>query len=436
MTDAVARARRHCTPVCGPRRRSRPGRHVSGRRLRRPTSRRADRPDGPGAARWSRQHGFAEYAGSRTSWRAATAATALVFNMHASVTGALAGIPEAMADALGVPPEFFAARDEILRRGRRRRVLRGGDERARRGIAPIRTDHVVRAGWRRVPDQGGEDVRLRGRARGRLSGRRPPLATTPRWSPSSWCRRTRRGLRVEATWDSLGMRATGSHDLHLDVDVPTPARCSAASRAWRCWFAQLMPHWLVASYAAVYVGVAQAARRCRGRAHRPAAASATARRSRRGWDAPTPRSAPRGWLSTRRRAGSTRDPGEPRRTDGCGGRSCWLATPRRRWRHRCWRLRARPPPAGATHLNGCSATRGAAHCNRPRRTCARTGWASRRSAGIPTRMDRRPDGDAAPASGIAHPPAASQEELWEGFFTDHYSVFSGPWPSASSPTPA
>ena len=35
--------------------------------------------------------------------------------MHASVTGALAGIPVAMADAIGIPTGFFVARDEILR---------------------------------------------------------------------------------------------------------------------------------------------------------------------------------------------------------------------------------------------------------------------------------------------------------------------------------
>src|ERR1700749_1170324 len=31
------------------------------------------------------------------------------------------------------------------------------------------------------------------------------------------------GLRVEETWDALGMRATGSHDLHVDVTVPAGA---------------------------------------------------------------------------------------------------------------------------------------------------------------------------------------------------------------------
>ena len=42
-------------------------------------------------------------------------ASALIFNMHASVTGALAGVPEEVARALGVPESFFAARDRILR---------------------------------------------------------------------------------------------------------------------------------------------------------------------------------------------------------------------------------------------------------------------------------------------------------------------------------
>src|SRR5256714_2883863 len=65
------------------------------------------------------------------------------------------------------------------------------------------------------------------------------------------------GVPVEPTWDSLGMRATASHDLHLDVLVP-PQTLLGGVEGLALWFAQLMPHWLVASYAAVYVGVAQA----------------------------------------------------------------------------------------------------------------------------------------------------------------------------------
>ncbi len=66
------------------------------------------------------------------------------------------------------------------------------------------------------------------------------------------------GVRVEETWDSMGMRATGSHDLHLDVLVDETTLLGGVE-GLALWFAQLMPHWLVASYAAVYVGVAQAA---------------------------------------------------------------------------------------------------------------------------------------------------------------------------------
>jgi alkylation response protein AidB-like acyl-CoA dehydrogenase len=65
------------------------------------------------------------------------------------------------------------------------------------------------------------------------------------------------GITVEPTWDSLGMRATSSHDLHFDVHV-APQTLLGAVEGLALWFAQLMPHWLVASYAAVYVGVAQA----------------------------------------------------------------------------------------------------------------------------------------------------------------------------------
>jgi alkylation response protein AidB-like acyl-CoA dehydrogenase len=64
------------------------------------------------------------------------------------------------------------------------------------------------------------------------------------------------GLTVEATWDSLGMRATTSHDVHLDVVVPGSALLGGVE-GMALLMAQLMPHWMVASYAAVYVGVAQ-----------------------------------------------------------------------------------------------------------------------------------------------------------------------------------
>jgi alkylation response protein AidB-like acyl-CoA dehydrogenase len=77
------------------------------------------------------------------------------------------------------------------------------------------------------------------------------------------------GLTVEPTWDSLGMRATCSHDLHVDVVVPTSTLLGGVE-GLALLVAQIMPHWMVASYAAVYVGVAQscvdgAVEHCRAR---------------------------------------------------------------------------------------------------------------------------------------------------------------------------
>jgi alkylation response protein AidB-like acyl-CoA dehydrogenase len=66
------------------------------------------------------------------------------------------------------------------------------------------------------------------------------------------------GLAVERTWDSMGMRATGSDDLHLDVTVDSDALLGGLE-GLTLLLAQVMPQWLVASYAAVYVGVARSA---------------------------------------------------------------------------------------------------------------------------------------------------------------------------------
>jgi alkylation response protein AidB-like acyl-CoA dehydrogenase len=54
------------------------------------------------------------------------------------------------------------------------------------------------------------------------------------------------------------MRATASHDLHVDVTVPGGALLGGVE-GLALVVAQLAPHWMVASYAAVYVGVARAA---------------------------------------------------------------------------------------------------------------------------------------------------------------------------------
>lgn len=200
---------------------------------------------------------FSEYADVAFELARGNAATALVFNMHASVTGALAGIPEAMADALGVPPEFFTARDEILRTAAAGAFFavamseRGAGSR----LSALTTSYVrdgdvfrIKGAKTFVSGAGHADAYLVA-AR---DGEDPQVVSqflVPADTP---------GLRVEPTWDSLGMRATGSHDLHIDVEVPHTCLLGGVE-GLALWFAQLMPHWLVASYAAVYVGVAQAA---------------------------------------------------------------------------------------------------------------------------------------------------------------------------------
>lgn len=56
----------------------------------------------------------AEALNAATALAAGNGATALIDNMHASVTGALAGIPDEVALALGVPETFFGMRDRVL----------------------------------------------------------------------------------------------------------------------------------------------------------------------------------------------------------------------------------------------------------------------------------------------------------------------------------
>jgi alkylation response protein AidB-like acyl-CoA dehydrogenase len=65
------------------------------------------------------------------------------------------------------------------------------------------------------------------------------------------------GVRVERTWDVLGMRGTASDDVTFDVTVGEESLLGGVEGLGLI-IAQLMPQWLVASYAAVYVGVARA----------------------------------------------------------------------------------------------------------------------------------------------------------------------------------
>src|SRR5687767_79562 len=66
--------------------------------------------------------GFEEYVQVAMALARASGSTALLFNMHASVTGGLASIPDELALALGVTESFFATRDGALRAAAEGRV--------------------------------------------------------------------------------------------------------------------------------------------------------------------------------------------------------------------------------------------------------------------------------------------------------------------------
>jgi len=201
--------------------------------------------------------GFADYVEVAMALAAANGATALVFNMHASITGALAGTPDDLARMLGVPESYFAARDRIL--GGARDGLFYAVAMSERGAGsrlskitttyePIDSGYHLEGSKTFVSGAGFADAYLLA-AKSRIAD--PPEV-------SHFLVPAGDGLTVEQTWDSLGMRATGSQDLHIDVDVPSDTLIGGLE-GLTLLLAQIMPQWLVASYAAVYVGVARSA---------------------------------------------------------------------------------------------------------------------------------------------------------------------------------
>ena len=199
--------------------------------------------------------GFADYAAIAYELARGNGATALIFNMHASVTGALSGVTDELAEALGLPPEALRARDDYLR------AAAGGAWYAvamsERGVG----SRLSQMSTRYRPVDGG--FRIEG-AKTFCSGAGNAdaylVAARSADEPekvSQFLVPAGEGLRVEPTWDALGMRATASHDLHVNVTVPTGALLGGVE-GLALVVAQLAPHWMVASYAAVYVGVARA----------------------------------------------------------------------------------------------------------------------------------------------------------------------------------
>ena len=200
--------------------------------------------------------GFAEYAEIAYELARGNGATALIFNMHASVTGALAGVTDELADALGLPPEALRARDDALRAAADGRwyAVAMSERGAGSRLSQLATSYEAVDGGFRI--RGAKTFCSgAGHADAYLVAARSAADES---QVSQFLVPAGAGLRVEQTWDALGMRATGSHDLHVDVTVPAGALLGGVE-GLALVVAQLAPHWMVASYAAVYVGVARAA---------------------------------------------------------------------------------------------------------------------------------------------------------------------------------
>ncbi|GAA0815220.1 acyl-CoA dehydrogenase family protein [Spirilliplanes yamanashiensis] len=200
--------------------------------------------------------GFRTYAETAYELARGNGATALVFNMHASVTGALGAVTPELAEALGLPDEAIAARDGYLRAaaaGSWYAVAmseRGAGSRLSQlstVYEPVDGGYHLKGSKTFCSGAGHADAYL-------VAAR----SVTDQAVVSQFLVPAGDGLTVEPTWDALGMRATGSHDLHVDATVPQGALLGGVE-GLALVVAQLMPHWMVASYAAVYVGVAQSA---------------------------------------------------------------------------------------------------------------------------------------------------------------------------------
>ena len=200
--------------------------------------------------------GCAEYAAVAYELARGNGATALIFNMHASVTGALAAVTDELADALGLPPSALDARDSYLKAAADGSwyAVAMSERGAGSRLSQLSTVYE--------PVDGGFHIKGSktfcsgaGHADGYLVAARK---TDDAAQVSQFIVPPGDGLRVEETWDALGMRATGSNDLHLDVTVPEGALLGGVE-GLALVVAQMAPHWMVASYAAVYTGVARAA---------------------------------------------------------------------------------------------------------------------------------------------------------------------------------
>jgi alkylation response protein AidB-like acyl-CoA dehydrogenase len=194
--------------------------------------------------------GFAQYAEVAMALAEGNGATALVYNMHCSITGALASLPDEVARALGVPDSYFAMRDRVLSdaAGGAFYAVAMSERGSGSRLSGVSTTYEPSGGDGYVIRGSKTFCSGAGHADGYLVAARNGELVSYFLVP------TGPGVTVEETWDSLGMRATGSQDLHLDVMAPPDSLLGGVEG-----LTLVMPQWLVASYAAVYVGVAQSA---------------------------------------------------------------------------------------------------------------------------------------------------------------------------------
>ncbi|MGI8875450.1 MAG: acyl-CoA dehydrogenase family protein [Egibacteraceae bacterium] len=212
--------------------------------------------------------GFADYTRVAQALARGAGASALVFNMHASVTGALATIGEELARELGATDAFFAHRD---------RVLAAAADGALYGVAITERGAGSRLSALRTTYEAVDGgYRLRGRkstcsgaghldayllaARAHDGAPSSPAVGQAGEEPlvSHFLVPGDAVTDVDDTWDPLGMRATASNGFSIDAVVPDEALLGGVE-GLAVLLAYVLPQWLVASYAAVYVGVAQAA---------------------------------------------------------------------------------------------------------------------------------------------------------------------------------
>jgi alkylation response protein AidB-like acyl-CoA dehydrogenase len=203
--------------------------------------------------------GFEEYVRVAMALAGGNASTALIFNMHAAVTGGLASIPDDMVRALGAADSFFVARD---------RILRAAVDGAIYGVAITEPQVGSRlSALRSTYEREGAGYRIRG-TKSSCSGAghldaylvaaRRAGSTDDAPVVSYFLVPAGEGLRVHDSWNPLGMRATASNGLEVDVWVAEDALLGGVE-GLVLPLAHGMPQWLVASYAAVYVGLAEAA---------------------------------------------------------------------------------------------------------------------------------------------------------------------------------